>query len=265
MDRLTDGVDLFVAVARVTIEEKIRYPAAALAYYAFVSFVPLLLLAFAVIGRRLAVELAQTSPQFLTPPVRELVNRSIATATGRTGASLLAVVVLGWSGANFVGDVRTVVNQVEGNSGGTLRDWVRDGAVIFGSIGTAILAVAATSVVFTLPPAGPLVGFAGFVGLWLALTVAFVPLYYVPSQVVTSPQWALPGAITASFGWALLHAAFHFYATNAGQYAVYGVLSGVIVLLTGLYLAASLLLIGIVVNAQVAERSEHRDAVDRDE
>ncbi|MFC6725889.1 YhjD/YihY/BrkB family envelope integrity protein, partial [Halobium palmae] len=104
MARLTDALEFFVGVARVTIEEKIRYPAAALAYYAFVSFVPLLLLAFAAVGRRLAVELSRTAPQFLTPPVRELVNRSITTATGRTGASLLGVVVLGWSGANFVGD-----------------------------------------------------------------------------------------------------------------------------------------------------------------
>ncbi|MFC6726246.1 YhjD/YihY/BrkB family envelope integrity protein, partial [Halobium palmae] len=113
-------------------------------------------------------------------------------------------------------------------------------------------------------PAGLLVGVAGFVGLWVALSLAFLPMYYVPSEAVTSPRGALPGAVTASFGWALLHAVFHFYSTHAGQYAVYGVLSGIVVLLTGLYLAASLLLIGIVVNAQVAERYGDRDADARD-
>lgn len=252
MGRLADGVGLVATVARVTLEEKIRYPAAALAYYAFVSFVPLLLLAFAAVGPRRATALSRTAPQFLTPAVRRLVNQSITTGTDRTGAGVLAVLVLIWSGANFVGDVRTVVERIEGASGGTLRHWLRDAVVILGSIGTAILAVGATSVLFALPPTGLADELGGFLGLWVALAVAFVPLYYVPSQVVTSPAAALPGALVASLGWTVIHTATHFYAVNADQYAIYGVLSGVVVIFTGLYLAASVLLVGIVVNAAVA-------------
>ncbi|SEO40760.1 membrane protein [Halogranum amylolyticum] len=251
MTRLAGGVNVLTAVARTTIEKKIRYPAAALAYYAFVSFVPLLVLVFAVVGERVAVELSQTAPQFLTPPVRELVYQSITTANGRTGAGLLAVLVIGWSSTNFVGDVKTVVDRIEGDDEGNLGEWLRDAVVILGSIGLAAVAIVATSILFALPPAGLAVEVAAFLGLWLTLAATFVPLYYVPSRAVTSPTAALPGAVVTSFAWTTLHTFLHFYSVNAGQYAIYGVLSGIVILLTSLYLAASALLTGIVVNAEL--------------
>mgnify|MGYP006270151303 CR=1 FL=1 len=259
MSRLTGGIRLFAAVARTAIEKKIRYPAAALAYYAFVSFVPLLVLVFAVVGERLAVELSRTAPQLLTPPVRELVNQSITTANGRTGAGLLAVFVIGWSSTNFVGDVRTVVDRIEGDDEGTLGEWLRDAAVILGSIATAAVAIVVTSILFALPPAGPAVEVAAFLGLWVVLAGTFVPLYYVPSRVVTSPTAALPGAVVVSFAWTVLHTFLHFYSVNAGRYAIYGVLSGIVIVLTSLYLAASALLTGIVVNAELATASIERE------
>jgi membrane protein len=254
MDSLADGVDLVVAIVRTAIEEKIRYPAAALAYYAFVSFVPLLLLVFALVGQRLATELSRTAPQFLTPPVRDLVNQSVTTGAGRAGSGVLAILVLLWSGVNFAGDVRTVVERVEGPIDGGLGRWLRDAVVILGSVGLSILAVVVTSIVYALPPSGPLVEVASFFGLWLALTVAFVPLYAVPSTVVSSLGGALPGAVAASLGWTVIHTGIHFYAVNAAQYALYGVLSGIVVIFTGLYMAASMLLTGVIVNALVTGR-----------
>ncbi|SFK64590.1 membrane protein [Halogranum rubrum] len=250
MLQLFGYLSLFRTSFRVALKQKIRYPAAALAYYAFVSFAPLLVLTFAAVGRPLAVEFSRVAPSFLTPPVRKLVTQSITTANGRTGAGVLAVLVLGWCGANAVGDIRTVIEQIEGTAQNRLRDLVRDSVVILGSIGLALLAVATTSILFALPPAGPLVELASFFGLWVTLAVVFVPLYYVPSRVVATPRAALPGALTASFGWTVLNTALHFYSTHAGQYAIYGVLSGIVILLTSFYLAASLLLTGIIVNDQ---------------
>ncbi|AUV80962.1 hypothetical protein C2R22_04205 [Salinigranum rubrum] len=259
MRRLAGCLAVIVAIVRTTIEEKIRYPAAALAYYAFVSFVPLLVLVFAAVGGQYATELSRTFPQFLTPAVRRLVDRSVTTASGRTGAGLLAVAVLGWSGANFVGDVRTVVQRVEGTAGGSLGQWLLDAVAVVGSLVTAALTVVTVNLLISVLSLGRVVGLVAFAGLWLALTVAFVALYYVPSGLVTSPWEALPGAVTASFGWTLLQAALHLYSVNAGRYAVYGVLSGVIILLTTLYLAALVLLVGFVVNAQIHTALAARD------
>lgn len=252
MGRLTDGLEYFVSLARTVHEEEIRYPAAALAYYGFVSFVPLLLLVFVLVGEQLATELAQSLPRFLTPSVEELVRRSLTTASGRTGGGLFAALVLLWSGLNVVDDVRTVVERIEGSVESSLRHWLRDAAVILGGFVLAMLAIIVTSTLFGFPATGPLFGLAGFLALWLVLMVAFLPMYYVPSGLVGSLGEALPGAVVASFGWAALHTGIQFYAAHAGRYAVYGALSGVILLLTSLYLAAALLLTGIVVNARVS-------------
>jgi len=255
MDRLAEGVDLVASLVRTVHEEEIRYPAAALAYYAFVSFVPLLLLVFAVVGERFALDLSRTVPRLLTPEVRRLVDRSLTTASGRTGAGALGVLVLVWSGANVVGDVRTVVARVEGSVGRSLRDRVRDATAVLGGFGMAILAIVTISTLFEFPATDPLFGILGFLVLWTALAVAFLPLYRVPSERVTSTRGALPGAVVASLGWTVLHTAVRFYALHAALYAVYGALSGVIILLTSLYLAAAVVLTGIVVNAMVAAES----------
>lgn len=253
MGRLADGAAFLAALARIAREEDIRYPAAALAYYAFVSFVPLLVLVFAVVGERLALELSRSVPRFLTPEVYRLVDESVETASGRSGTGLLAVVVLVWSGANVVGDVRTVVERVEGAVGDSFRHRVRDGVVILGGLVMAMVAIVATSALFQFPTDALLSGLVGILVLWGALAAAFLPLYYVPSGLVTSPAGAFPGTILASFGWTAVHTGIQFYALHAGRYAIYGVLSGIIVVLTSLYLAAVLLLTGIIVNAWVAE------------
>jgi membrane protein len=267
MGRLDDGVEILEALARIAYEEEIRYPAAALAYYAFVSFVPFLLLAFAAAGDRLVAELSRAAPLFLTPSVQTLVTQSLTVAADRTSAGLLSVLVLLWSSANVVGDVRTVIKRIEGPDavGRTLRDRVRDGAAVLGGLGLAIVAIVLTSLLFEFPPAGRFFGLPGALVLWLALTVAFVPTYYVPSGLVTSPAEALPGAVAASFGWTVLHTVVQFYAVNAGRYAVYGVLSGVIVVLTTLYAASAVLLTGIIINAWLADGAAFRGRVVRRE
>ena len=256
MGRLADGLGHLVSLARTVHEEEIRYPAAALAYYGFVSFVPLLLLVFVLLGDRLAAEWARAVPRFLTPSVRELVERSLTTATGRTGAGVFAVLVLAWSGVNVVDNVRTIVERSEGSVEGSIRGWVRDATVVLGGFGLAIVAIVVTTTLFGLPASSTLFEVVGFLVLWVVLAGAFLPLYYVPSGAVTTLRGALPGAVVASFGWTALHAGIQFYAIHAARYAVYGALSGVILVLTGLYIAAFLLLTGVVVNAAVAGRAD---------
>ena len=249
MGRLAELIESAATVVRVVYEHDVKYPAAALAYYAFVSFIPLLMLLFALVGERLAARIHGTTPEFLTPGAQRLVYEATTTATGRTWAALFAIGVLAWSSANVVVGFLTVVERIEGVPERPLGSQVRDAVVVLGSIGLAIVAIVGTSALFPLPPVGPFAGLSGVVVLVSALTVAFLPMYYVPSRSATTPSAALPGALVAAFGWALVHTGVHYYAANAGRYAIYGVLSGVIVILTSLYLAAVLLMVGIVVNA----------------
>lgn len=252
MGRLAEYVGVARTVAHVTHDCQVKYPAAALAYYGFVSFVPLLLFVFAVVGQQFAMEVAARAPRFLTPAARQLVYEALTTASGRAGAVLLAAGVLGWSGANVAVDFLTVVERVEDAPTGSLAEQLRDGVVVLGALSLAIVTIVLTNVLFAGVADGPLGALAEFAVLFLALAVTFVPLYYAPSGVVTSPRGAMPGAVTTAAGWTVLHAAVQFYAGSAAQYAIYGVLSGVIVILTSLYLAAVVLMVGVVVNATLA-------------
>jgi len=249
MGRLSDALGIARRVVEVVYEQEVKYPAAALAYYAFVSFVPVLLIVFALFGERLAARVQQSTPQFLTLGARQLVYEATTTATGRTGAAALAVVVLAWSATNVAAGFLAVVDRVERGPKRSRRRQVRDGAIVLVSLVLTIGAIVLASTLIGTPT-GTAIGLGSLV---VALSVVFVPLYYVPSRALDRPSAALPGAIAAAVGLTVIHAGVHFYAVNAGRFAVYGVLSGIIVILTSLYLASAVLLTGVIVNAIVAD------------
>lgn len=249
MARRTDVLEAAAAVARTAAERDVKYPAVALAYYAFVSFAPLSVFVFAVAGEQFVFRLHAATPRLLTPAAQELIYEATTSARGRGGAVVLAVAVLAWSGANVAVDFQTVVERVEDASEASIADQLRDGVVVLGSLAAAIVAIVLTSAASASFGGGPVITVIGLGLLFVALAAAFVPLYYVPSRMVESLRAALPGALAAAFSWTVLHAGILFYAANATRYAVYGVLSGIIVILTSLYLAAGALMIGVVVNA----------------
>lgn len=249
MSRLSASLTFTKTVTKLLSEPRIKYPAAALAYYGFVSFIPLLLLGIALFGRQVSVDVYTRLPRFVTPSTRQLINEALTTASGRTGAGVLAVVVLVWSGANVAAGFLTVVRRVEGPADGSLSSQLGHGAVVLGMLTLALLAMLLVSMLLAVFSAGPLGVLVGFLVLLVVLTVTLVPLYYIPSRELASPSAALPGALTTAGGWTVLHAGIQIYAVNAAQYAIYGVLSGIIVILTSTYFAAAVLMVGVVVNA----------------
>lgn len=254
MSRLADVVSATATVLRVTRRRDVKYPAAALAYYAFVSLLPLSLLLFVILGEQIASRIVELTPPFLTPEAHRLIYDGLTTATGRTGASLLAIAVLGWSSLNFVVAFTTALSRIDGDP----RSWplsrrVRDGGVVLGSIAVAVAAIVVVSALPALLPAEPVVRVIAPVLLVTALTAIFLPLYSVPSGTLSGPRAAIPGAAVAAIGWTVLQTFLQLYAATAGRYAIYGVLSGIILVLTSLYLAALALVVGAVVNETVAK------------
>lgn len=247
MVRVVAGVRDIGAIVVAAYEYDVKYPAAAFAYYAFLSLVPLLLLGFAAFGRRLAVHIERTMALYLTPAAQELFFEALASVSGRTGAVVISLAVLVWAGINIVVAFLTAMARIEGTERAVTEQFF-GGAVVLGSLTAAVFAIVATSVASTLLVDGLLVDGVTTVGLLVALTVVFQPMYYVPSRTVASPRVALPGAFVAAAGWTVLHVVIQLYVRQAAQYAIYGALSGIILLLTSLYVAALLLTIGVVVN-----------------
>lgn len=244
-----------VALLRVAYEHDVKYPAAALAYYTFVSLVPLLLLGFAVFGPRFTAGVEESMTLYLTPAARELFANALASVSGRTGASLLSVAVLAWTSANAAVAFLTVLGRIERSAsiGRRRPTRLRDGVVVIGSLAASGLVLVTTSAASLAFLEGVL--FDGVVAIVLlgALTAVFLPMYYLPSTVLSGPRSALPGAVVAASGWTALHVVVQVYVDHAARYAVYGTLSGVLLLLTSLYVAALLLMVGVAVNCWSAD------------
>lgn len=252
MRHVGHALEFAVTVGRLAKQHDLKYPAAALAYYAFVSLIPLVMLVVSLTSERLVRRVQMTTPDFLTPDAQRLLSEALVTASGRTWAAVLAVAVLAWSAANVVIGFQTVVNRVERTPRESLRTQLQDATSILGSFALVVVAVVLTNVVFALLPLGGVLSYGKPLLQFGTLTVAFLPLYSAPSRVVDSLTEALPGALTAAVGWTVLLTTISFYAANAAGYEIYGVLSGIIIILTSFYLGAVILMIGAVVNTVAA-------------
>ncbi len=122
---------------------------------------------------------------------------------------------------------------------------------------TAILAY----VEFLGPWEGPILAFLPFVVMTIVGLVALGLFYrYGPNQPEARHAWITLGALLAAILWALASAAFSLYLANFNNYnRIYGSIGAVIALLMWFYISAYIVLLGGVVNAELARlRWEHR-------
>jgi YihY family inner membrane protein len=268
---VTGYVDRTVTVARGVLDgarsDRITFIAAGLAYYALISLVPLLLLALVVTsvvgGDALVDAIVVEASRTLGEGVGSLLAAALSGTTGRGGATVFGLAVLLWSGLKLFRGLDVAFSEVYGESSPpSILAQLRNAAITLGAVGVgvaatvavggAIAGLGAASVVESYDAAG----IAGAAVLVAALTVAFLPLYYVLPEPVASLREALPGAAFAAVGWTTLQTGFRLYASAAGSYEAYGLLGGVLLLVTFLYFGGLLLLVGAVLNAVLAGRTD---------
>ncbi|TKX56218.1 YihY/virulence factor BrkB family protein [Halorubrum sp. SP3] len=251
-------------VVDLAIDRQVTFLAAAIAYYAFVSLVPALLLlvvvATAVFGETIAAELVASTGEFLTPVGEEAVVAAVSSAGGRTGASLLGLGVLLWSTLKVFRGLDTAFVSLYGGdeTPGFLRQ-VADAASVVVAVGVGIGVMVVVGAFVAAADAVPLVETASVLALPAFLAAVFLPMYYLLPQPTLTVRDALPGAVFAAVCWTLLQAGFQVYAAGAAQYQVYGVIGGILLLVTWLYLAAVVVVLGGVVNVVFAGRVDAPD------
>ena len=236
-------------------ERNLTFLAASVAYYAFVSLIPLLLLALvvgsAVGGRAFTDRIVVLTGQYLSGSGQELIVGALTDAQSRVGASVVSLVALGWSGLKLFRGLDIAFDEVYGDEQHPgLVEQVRDALVVVVAVaGAAVLVVAVALALRLLDLQLPYVNLLGSLALVAVLVVAFLPLYYVlPPDDVTVWE-ALPGTLVAAVGWVLLQLGFRLYAANAGSYEAYGYIGGVLLFVTWLYFASIVILLGAAVNA----------------
>ena len=253
-----EAVAVGKAVVALVREREVSFLAAAIAYYAFVSLLPALLLLLVVAatlgGPELAAEVVAATGNALSPVGQELVRSTLVDAAGATPATLVGVVLLGWSTLKVFRGLDVAFSRIYGTEpAGSLVGRVRDAAVALGAVGAGLAALVAVGVAVSYAGVA-LAGALGTVALVAVLSVVFFPLFVIFPDAGGDLADAVPGTVFAAVGWTLLGTGFRLYAGMAGQFDVYGVLGAVLLLVTWYYAGATVLLVGAALNAVLAER-----------
>jgi YihY family inner membrane protein len=251
------------SIRRTARAEQLTLLAAAIAYYAFVSMIPLTvvaLVAASLLGGPAFVRTVDALVAgILTPQSTDLLESALTSGVGRDGATLLGLAVLAWSALKVFRAIDAAFSRIYGAGDvvESLPEQLVDAAIVLG--GVALATGVAAWLVAMVPRFVPaLAGALTPLASALLLPVALFPIYYAFPDVDVSLREALPGAAFAGLGWTVLAWLFGVYAAYAGAFQLYGLLGGVLLLLTWFYAAALLVLLGAVVNAVLADRATDR-------
>ncbi|WP_254544886.1 YihY/virulence factor BrkB family protein [Halomarina pelagica] len=243
------------SVSTLVREKNITHLAAGIAYYAFVSIIPMMLLAVAVAsfvgGQALADRVTTMLGEQLTSSGQQIVTETLTNTTGRGGASIVGLIALTWSSLKLFRGLDLAFDEIYTDDiEASLLDQIQHALVVIVGIGIAIALVVAVGIALSVLPVGiPLINVFGLLVLVVVLTIAFLPIYYVLPPVDVSLREVLPGAAIAAVGWVLLQIGFRIYAANADRYAAYGLIGAVLLFVTWLYFASMVVLLGAAVNA----------------
>ena len=247
--------------------------AAMIAYFALLSFVPLLFLALALLGlvhqasehsffvRELSKTFPSTSVHSILNAVRAI--QSNATALGIVGGAFLL-----WSSLSFFSVLESAFNIVYGRPN---RGWLHGKALatlmMVGSLVALFVSLVVGSVGQEI-----LKRYAGFQGDAVTARVIAIAVsalgffafltsaYYVLTNVQLKLREVIPGAVTAAI---ILEATFQVlpqYVVLSKHNPVLQTLSGPAVLLVWLYVMANVIVLGAEVNWYSATRRASADA-----
>ena len=239
---------------------QVSFLAASIAYYMFVSLLPLLLLALVVGsfvgGDAFAQRVVSAVDAALTPTASTLLVEALTSAAGRGGATVVGLALTIWGSLKVFRGVDVAFSQIYGtqNAASFLGN-VRDAVVALFGIGVALVSFVVLGSLGAL--FGVNVALSGLV-LVPILTIAFLPLYYLFPDTEVRVREIVPGTVFAAGGWTVLAMGFSVYAAVAGGFQVYGVIGGVLLLVTWFYFAGQLLLVGATLNAVLAGVSDRQ-------
>jgi membrane protein len=253
--------------------------AASMAYYAFFSLFPLLLLLSSILGFFLYnggnwVDVVNYVTRFV--PIQEhfIQQTLLAILKARNTVGMVGLVGLIWSASGAFSALAININRAWSVS--EERGFFADRLMAVGMIAVITLVLViiliASSLMSLLPSFNiPLLGSFSiyYTFLWKALTrlvpwaiacLVFYLLYKLLPTTFVEPRAALWGALVAGIAWEVLTSAFTWYLGSglANYQAVYGSLGTIVGLLTWIYLSAWITLFGAHISAVLSQHQEKR-------
>lgn len=239
------------AVGSVFSDKNVTFMAGSIAYNAFVSLAPLLvvmLLAVRFFGTGLESQVINLADKYLTPGVSGIIGQMVE-GNGGAGASIVGLVVALWGSLKIFRNLDTAFSEIFGSDAeNSFTDQIRDGLVVLFALLVGVVGMILATAAFAYVQWIPFVGLLSPLLLVVGLCIAFFPLFYVFPDVDLEPRQVLPGVVVSAVGWAILQALFQVYtaAKGGGDAALLGTL---ILVVTWLYFSGIVLLFGAVVNA----------------
>lgn len=257
LSRLRQTAGTVKRVVSVARREEVSFLAAAVAYYAFLSLIPATVLALVVAttfgGQELANAVLASTGEFFTESGQAVLVTALTASEGRGGATVVGVVFLLWGTLKVFRALDTAFGEVYGTrKKNTLLDQIVDSIVVVVGIGLTMVLMFLMAGLLAALDLGLIVEVIGVLALPILLTLAFLPIYYRFPDTKVGVREVVPGAVVAAFGWTAMQAVFQIYASSASASA-YGVVGGVILLVTWLYVAGAVIILGAVVNVVLAD------------
>ncbi|WP_246279787.1 YihY/virulence factor BrkB family protein [Natronomonas salina] len=243
-------------------EKNVTFMAAGIAYNAFISLAPLLLVllvALSLLGGGLEQRIIEMANSGLPGPIADVVADVFEDGDGASGASAIGLVVLVWGTLKIFRGLDTAFSEIYETTGeNSFVDQIVDGLVVGAAILVAVFATVGVTAVFArLEGIIPYIGAVTPLVLVAGLVVAFFPMYYRFPDVDLTWRSVLPGVVFAAVGWAVFQSLFQVYLQFSGgdSGSFFG---GVVVVITWLYFSGLVLLLGAVINAVVGDHSSGR-------
>ena len=252
---------------------------AGVAFYAFLSFVPLLgalimtygLLADPAVVAEHMRTIIELVPRDAARLIYEQLVSITTAAASKKGLGLAAALLVSIYGATRAsGAIISALNVIyeEEDRRGIIKGTITAALLIVGAVVIGVVGVLAATM---LGYAQTLLGEAGPIGVvlikvvtWLAAgllcCVTIAGMYrFAPDRADARWTWLSLGSVIATLLWLLATLGFGAYAAKFGDYdATYGSLGAVVVLLMWLYVSAYAVLLGGLINAEM-ERQTARD------
>ncbi|WP_052134292.1 YihY/virulence factor BrkB family protein [Sphingomonas sp. 37zxx] len=258
--------------------------AAGVAFYAFLSFVPLLgavVMTYGLVADPVTVTAhMQTLFELMPAEAAKLISDQlisvVSTAAETAGLALAIALTLSIYGAMrassaIIQALNVVYEEEEGRN--FFKTTLLSALLTIGAVIAAIVGLLSAGALGYLRFLTDLLGPAGVVVIqaltWLIATLiattAFACVYrYGPDRARARWQWLSVGSLAATILWLAATFGFGIYAANFANYnATYGALGAVVVLLMWLFVSSYAVLIGAEINAE-AERQTGVDSTTGD-
>ncbi len=238
--------------------------AASIAFFFFLSVVPMLIMICTIIPytplteENLVELVTDLLPDQIDPLAESLISEVYDKSAGILSIAIIATI---WSAAKGVMALMrglNVVNDVEEQRNYFL---VRIIASFYTVVMLLVVILSLFVMVFgdqlvavtlhRLPQLQTLVSFVmnfRFLFVWAVLSVLFAAVYaYVPDKKLVFKE-QIPGAVFSAVVWSVFSWAFSYYLTYGNTYGIYGNLSIIIIVLLWMYFCMYIIMIGAYVN-----------------